>query len=336
MKQFLLSAAFLFLASIAGVAQAPVNDICANAIQVTVNGGYVSCNNSNTVTNAANPSCGGSTGIKDIWYKFVYTGGTVVVETQLGTNTDTRIAVYSACGGTQLGCNDDYGGTYRSYLSFTCAQLTVGNTYYIQAGGYNAVVGTFTLQVTASGILGCTDPQATNYTACATQNNGTCTYPVLTAQFNYSPTGTNCLNVQYTSTSSGNITGYNSSFPGGTPSTSTAQNPVVTYPSGGTYSATLTVTDVAGSNTATNNNVLVTTGDIVTVDITPDANPTQTSWKIFDNNNVIVAQGTSNDATFCINTTCHRFEIYDSAGNGLTGTGNYKVYLNGVLVAQGA
>jgi len=336
MKQFLLSTMFCVFASIVGMAQAPANDVCANAILMTVNGGYISCNNSNTVTNAANPSCGGSTGIKDIWYSFVYTGGTVVVETQLGTNTDTRIAVYTACGGTQLGCNDDYGGTYRSYLSFTCSQLTVGNTYYIQAGGYNAVVGTFTLQVTASGILGCTDPQATNYTACATQNNGTCTYPVLTAQFNYAPTGTNCLNVQYTSTSSGNITGYNWSFPGGTPSTSTAQNPVVTYTAGGTYSATLTVTDAVGSNTATNSSVLVTTGDIVTVDITPDANPTQTSWKIFDNNNVIVAQGTSNDATFCINSTCHRFEIYDSAGNGLTGTGNYKIYLNGALVAQGA
>jgi hypothetical protein len=96
------------------------------------------------------------------------------------------------------------------------------------------------------------------------------------------------------------------------------------------------VSDANGSNTVTNSNVLVTTGDIVTVDITADANPTQTSWKIFDNNNVMVTQGTSNDATFCINSTCHRFEIYDSAGNGLTGTGNYKVYLNGVLVAQGA
>jgi PKD repeat protein len=328
---------FSVVAAIAGMAQAPVNDVCANAILMTVNGGYISCNNSNTVTNAANPSCGGGTGIKDIWYKFVYTGGTVVIETQLGTNNDTRIALYSACGGTQLGCNDDYGGTYRSYLSFTCAQLTVGNTYYIQAGGYNATVGTFTMQVTASGILGCTDPQASNYATCATQNDGSCTYPVLTAQFNYAPTGTNCLNVQYTSTSSGSISGYNWSFPGGTPATSTAQNPVVTYPSAGTYSATLTVTGSGGgTSTSTNNNVTVTTGDIVTVDITPDANPTQTSWKIFDNNNVVVAQGTSNDATFCINSSCHRFEIYDSAGNGLTGSGNYKVYLNGVLVAQGA
>ena len=82
--------------------------------------------------------------------------------------------------------------------------------------------------------------------------------------------------------------------------------------------------------------MLVTTGQLVTVDITPDANPTQTSWKMFDGSEVIIAQGTSNDATFCINNTCHRFEIYDSAGNGLTGSGNYKVYLNGILVAGGA
>ncbi|MFM7106628.1 MAG: MopE-related protein [Flavobacteriales bacterium] len=151
------------------------------------------------------------------------------------------------------------------------------------------------------------------------------------------PTGTNCLNVQYTSTSSGNITAYNWSFPGGTPSTSTAQNPVVTYPAAGTYSATLTISDASGAtSTATSNNIVVTTGDIVTVDITPDANPTQTSWKMFTENNTLVAQGTTNDATFCINSSCHRFEIYDSGGNGLTGTGNYKIYLNGILEAQGA
>ena len=335
MKKFLL-----LLLTISGtffaIAQAPVNDVCSTATLIAVNGGAIAANNSNTVTNAANPSCGGSTGIKDIWYKFVYTGGTVVVETQLGTNTDTRLAVYTACGGTQLACNDDYGGTYRSYISLTCSQLTLGNTYYIQAGGYNAVVGTFTLILSATGIQGCTDPMATNYSACAAQNNGTCTYPVLTAQFTSAPTGTNCLNVQYTSTSSGNITGYSWTFPGGSPSTSTAQNPVVTYPAAGTYSATLTVSDATGATSVANGTTTVTTGDIVTVDITPDANPTQTSWKMFTESNVLVAQGTTNDATFCINATCHRFEIYDSGGNGLTGTGNYKIYLNGILEAQGA
>jgi PKD repeat protein len=337
MKKLLWIFLWVFFGVHAVNAQAPVNDVCSSATLIAVNGGAIAANNSNTVTNGANPSCGGTTGIKDIWYKFVYTGGTVVVETQLGTNTDTRLAVYTACGGTQLACNDDYGGTYRSYISLSCTQLIAGNTYYIQAGGYNAVVGSFTLILSATGIQGCTDPQATNYSACATTNNGTCTYPVLTAQFTNSPTGTNCLNVQFTSTSSGNITGYNWSFPGGSPSSSTSQNPVVTYPAAGTYSATLTITDATGAtSTATSNNVVVTTGDIVTVDITADANPSQTSWKMFTENNTLVAQGTTNDATFCINSSCHRFEIYDSGGNGLSGAGNYKIYLNGILEAQGA
>lgn len=317
-------------------AQAPANDVCANAITIAVNGGYINVSNANTVTNGPNPSCGGGTLIRDVWYKFVHIGGNVVVQTQLGTNTDTRLAIYTACGGTQLACNDDYGGTYRSYIALSCTQLVIGNTYYIQAGGYNAVTGAFTLSVSATGVNGCTNPLATNYSACATVDDGSCVFPVLTAQFSYAPVANNCQNIQYTSTSSGNITGYSWSFPGGTPSTSTAQNPVVTYPSAGTYSASLTVTDVNNAtNSTTNSNVQVLAGNFVTVDITPDANPTQTSWKMFNQDNVVVAQGLSNDASFCISNTCHRFEIYDTGNNGLNGAGNYKVFLNGIQVANG-
>jgi len=95
MKKFYILLAMLSV-SLLTYAQAPVNDVCSTATLITVNGGAIAANNSNTVTNGANPSCGGTTGIKDIWYKFVYTGGTVVVETQLCTNTDTRLAVYTA------------------------------------------------------------------------------------------------------------------------------------------------------------------------------------------------------------------------------------------------
>jgi PKD repeat protein len=317
-------------------AQAPSNDVCANAIDVVVNSGYINVNNSNTVTNGPNPSCGGSTLIKDVWYKFVHVGGNVVIQTQLGTNTDTRLAVYTACGGTQIACNDDYGGTYRSYIALTCTQLVVGNTYYIQAGGYNAVIGAFTMSVSATGVNGCTNPLATNYSSCATTDDGSCVFPTLTAQFSYAPVANNCLNIQYTSTSSGNITGYSWNFPGGTPSTSTLQNPIVSYPAAGVYTADLTITDInSATNTVSNSAVQVVAGNFVSVDITPDANPTQTSWRMYNENNVIVAQGTSNDATFCISNTCHRFEIYDTGNNGLTGTGNYKVYLNGIQVANG-
>ncbi|KAF2518232.1 T9SS type A sorting domain-containing protein, partial [Flavobacterium zhairuonense] len=56
--------------------------------------------------------------------------------------------------------------------------------------------------------------------------------------------------VTYTSTST-NATSYSWSFPGGTPSTSTAANPVVTYSTSGTYDASLTVTNSVGSDTKT-------------------------------------------------------------------------------------
>jgi PKD repeat protein len=55
--------------------------------------------------------------------------------------------------------------------------------------------------------------------------------------------------VQFRDQSLGNITSWSWSFPGGTPSTSTSQNPSVTYSTGGVYSATLTVSN--GVNTST-------------------------------------------------------------------------------------
>ncbi|MFN0030702.1 MAG: MopE-related protein [Flavobacteriales bacterium] len=335
MKRIFLSCAVLICAALSAYAQ-PANDICVNAITLPISSTWTASTNVGTVTDGPNPGCGGSSAIKDVWYSFVYTGGTVTIETQLGTNNDTRIAVYSACGGSVLACNDDITGSYASRIIMTCPALTIGNTYKIQAGGYNSIVGTFTIRVTATGVSGCTNPLALNYSPCAGVDDGSCTFNVLNATFTYAAAGSNCLNVQYTSTSTGNITGYNWSFPGGTPSTSTAQNPVVSYPTTGTYSATLIVSDAtSATSTLTNNNIQIISGDIVTIDITPDGNPSQTSWKLFNENDVVIVQGTTNDASVCIPATCHRFEIYDSANNGMSGLGNYKIYVNGILTASG-
>ena len=52
------------------------------------------------------------------------------------------------------------------------------------------------------------------------------------------------------------VTSWAWSFPGGNPSTSTLQNPIVTYPSAGTYGVTLTVTNANGSNTETRNSIV--------------------------------------------------------------------------------
>lgn len=78
-----------------------------------------------------------------------------------------------------------------------------------------------------------------------------------TAGFNAtSNSGCEPLTVQFTSTSSTNTEDFNWQFPGGTPNSSTAENPTVLYLTPGTYSVSLTVSNSAGSNTATQSNYI--------------------------------------------------------------------------------
>lgn len=123
--------------------------------------------------------------------------------------------------------------------SGTSAQNNPSHTYTAD--------GTYTVTLTATGPCG---------TATSTQTVVIATPP--TAGFSASPTtGCGPLTVQFTSTSSTNTATYNWQFPGGTPSSSTAQNPSVTYNNAGTYTVTLTVSNAQGSNTATQTNLVV-------------------------------------------------------------------------------
>ncbi len=68
--------------------------------------------------------------------------------------------------------------------------------------------------------------------------------------------------VQFTDQSAGEPTSWAWSFPGGNPATSSVQNPAVTFSAPGVYSATLTVTNSAGTSEATQM-------DIITVNAAP-------------------------------------------------------------------
>lgn len=72
------------------------------------------------------------------------------------------------------------------------------------------------------------------------------------------------LAVSFTDQSEGNPVSYSWSFPGGTPNTSSAANPTVTYSQPGVYPVTLTVTGSAGSNS-------ITRDGYITVRTTPEA-----------------------------------------------------------------
>ncbi|QQS28530.1 MAG: agmatine deiminase family protein [Sphingobacteriales bacterium] len=77
--------------------------------------------------------------------------------------------------------------------------------------------------------------------------------------FNVQGNSTVCpgQSIQYMDYSSPAVTAWSWSFPGGTPATSTEQNPTVFYNSPGTYSATLMATNPIGSNSYTLPNAVV-------------------------------------------------------------------------------
>ncbi len=106
--------------------------------------------------------------------------------------------------------------------------------------------GNYTVQLTASNICG-------NTTTSQTVNIST----TPTAGFTFSPaSGCAPLTVQFTSTSSANSQNFTWNFPGGTPATSTLQNPTVVFSTPGTFSASLTVANSAGQNTTSQSNII--------------------------------------------------------------------------------
>ena len=61
--------------------------------------------------------------------------------------SDTTLAVYSACGGTQLGCNDDIDNTVGNFWSSVTVPMTVGETVLVRVAGYQDDSGSFFLNV---------------------------------------------------------------------------------------------------------------------------------------------------------------------------------------------
>jgi PKD repeat protein len=95
------------------------------------------------------------------------------------------------------------------------------------------------------------------------------------------PEGCPGLEVSFTNTSIGDEVSYLWEFEGGIPASSTASNPVVSYPIGGDFTVSLTVTNAVGSHTVTSEYINITTA--------PQAafNPIiNGAWVDFENNSV--------------------------------------------------
>ncbi len=76
----------------------------------------------------------------------------------------------------------------------------------------------------------------------------------------------------------------------------------------------------------------------VIVQITPDNYPSETSWQLMANGNIIASGGSVGD-TICVpNTSCVQLKMIDSFGDGICcnyGNGSFKLIVNGVVEATG-
>jgi hypothetical protein len=138
---------------------APVaaNNDCANAIAI----GEVTDYPFSTIdatASGADPGCGGNNPPIDVWFTYTPSANGLATVDLCGSTYDTRLAVWSACNGTVLVCNDDddYCGN-NSIQSYVEGNVTAGTTYYIQVGGYETEIGTGDITITLTPTFGGTD-----------------------------------------------------------------------------------------------------------------------------------------------------------------------------------
>jgi len=127
---------------------------------------------------------------------------------------------------------------------------------YAAPGNYNIVLTAFNNcgQVTSEIFLDVLVPPVASFTSTA-------------------PAGCVSHTVTYTNTSTGIVDNYDWLFPGGTPSSSTLENPTVVYATAGTYDVELTVSNITGGTTSTEVDYVIV-GDVPTAGFSESINGT--------------------------------------------------------------
>lgn len=121
-----------------------VNDLCANAINLTVGAPCTNGNNFGATTELGENTAAGcwtDLGLvpvdHTVWYRFT-TGvaGLYTVSTDNGGTFDSQLKLYTACGSlVDIACDED-GGAINTLSSVICAPLAAGTTYLIQVDGW--------------------------------------------------------------------------------------------------------------------------------------------------------------------------------------------------------
>jgi PKD repeat protein len=138
-------------------------------------------------------------------------------------------------------------------------------------------------------------------------------------------------------------------FPGGSPSTSTAQNPTVAYATMGVYNVTLVVQNMNGVDSITKSVPVSFQPNTLDLSIQLDNSPIDVSWELFDNTGSVVYESRAyllgNQANqlvskpICLDQGCYTLVMKDISNNGLccaNGNGYYLLTAaNGDTLAFG-
>lgn len=113
---------------------APANDLCANAVALTVNQNCVSTvaglSGATLDGPASTPTCNPNPS-QDIWYSFTATNATMTVTIFGAAGISNAFELYAnSCGGTFMGCRNANGDSQGETLTFTT--LTPGTVYFIR------------------------------------------------------------------------------------------------------------------------------------------------------------------------------------------------------------
>jgi PKD repeat protein len=176
----------------------------------------------------------------------LYSGGPYPDATPLGTGVPITEIWCLAPGCYDFIINDSYGDGMGGSQWGSC---DIDGTYSIDQSGSNLA----TILVADFG-----NQEINNFCIGASP---------LAAAFTGNPT-TICEGetVNFTDNSTGTVTGWTWAFPGGTPATSTVQNPTVTYATAGVYDVTLDVTDGSTTDAVTQTGyITVTAPPVVTI-----------------------------------------------------------------------
>lgn len=118
----------------------PANDTCASALVV---GGGATQGTTLGATVDGTASCGDSNASPDVWYQYTATCNAPLEVNTCGSGFDTVVSLHTACGGSEIACNDDGCGK-ASRVEVNASQ---GTTYYIRVSGANYAQGDFTMNV---------------------------------------------------------------------------------------------------------------------------------------------------------------------------------------------